>query len=136
MVGVGCCLGLWGEEEGEGRSGRSSFVGRLKEKGRTSTCKLHVETFTSLSSIWPSIPFCFSWKFYHNNTAVTTPNAATVATHSATKEAMIEMRTPEWGSGGGGTVIEGTEISLICTVGSIQFDAWDDASLYCRTRIS
>ena len=123
LVGAGCCLGLWGKEEGEGRSGRSSFVGRLKVKGRTRTCQLHVETFTSMSFIWPSIPFCFSLNICHDNTDVTTPNAATVATHSATKEAMVEMRTPEWGSGGGGTVIEGTESSLICIVGSIQCDA-------------
>ena len=55
LVGTGCCQGLWGEEEGEGRSGRGSFVGRLKEKERTSTWQLHVETFTliiiSISSI-------------------------------------------------------------------------------------
>ena len=95
LVGAGHCQGLWGEEEGEGRSGRGSFVGRLKEKGRTSTCQLHVETFTSMSSIWPSIPFCFSLKFCQDNTAVTTPNTVTVATHSATKEAVVEMRTPE-----------------------------------------
>ena len=82
-----------------------------------------------MSFIWPTIPFCFSLKFCHDNTAVTTPNAATVATHSATKEAMIEMRTPEWGSGGGGMVIGGTESSSICTVGSIQFHAWDNASI-------
>ena len=58
-----------------------------------------------MSSIWPSIPFCFSLKFCHDNTAVTTPNAVTVATHSVTKEAVVEMKTPEWGKGGGGTVI-------------------------------
>ena len=46
LVGAGCCQGLWEEEESGGRSGRGSFVGRLKEKGRTSTCQLHVETFT------------------------------------------------------------------------------------------
>ena len=46
LVGVGCCQGLWGEEEGEGRSGRGSFVGRRKEKGRTSTWQLHVEVVT------------------------------------------------------------------------------------------
>ena len=73
LVGAGCCQGLWGEEEGEGRSGRDSFVGRLKEKGRTSTCQLHVETFMSMSPIWPSIPFCFSLKFCQDKTAVTTP---------------------------------------------------------------
>ena len=78
-------------------SGRSSFVGRLKEKGRTSTCQLHFETFISLSSIWPSIPFCFSLKFCHNNTAVTTPNTVMVATHSATKEAVVAIKTPEEG---------------------------------------
>ena len=33
LVGAGCCQGFWGEEEGEGRSERGSFVGRLKEKG-------------------------------------------------------------------------------------------------------
>ena len=37
LVGARCCQGLWEEEEGEARSGRGSFVGRLKEKGRTST---------------------------------------------------------------------------------------------------
>ena len=109
LVGVGCCQGLWGEEEGEERSGRSSFVGRLKEKGRTSTCQLRFETFTiiimSMSSIWPSIPFCFSLKFCHDNTAVTTPNTAMVATQCATKEAVVEMRTPEEGE---------TEISTNC----------------------
>ena len=92
-VGAGCCQGPWGEEEGEGRSGRGSFVGRLKEKGRTSTCQLH----SFLSFIWPSIPFCFSLNICHNNTAVTTPNTVTVATHSATKKAVVEMRTPEEG---------------------------------------
>ena len=46
LVGAGCCQGLRGEEEGEGRSGRGSFDERLKEKGRTSSCQLHVETFT------------------------------------------------------------------------------------------
>ena len=55
LVVAGCCQGLWEEEEGEGRSGKGSFVGGLKEKGRTSTCQLHVETFTiiiiSISSI-------------------------------------------------------------------------------------
>ena len=99
LVGAGWCQGLWEEEEGEGRSGRGSFVWRLKEKGRTSTCQLHVEVFTiiiiSMSFIWPSIPFCFSLKFCHNNTAVTTPKTVTMATHSATKEALVEMRTPE-----------------------------------------
>ena len=62
---------------------------------------LHVETFMSMPSIWPSIPFCFSLKFCQDNTAVTTPNTVTVATHSATKEAVVVMRTPEEG----GTVI-------------------------------
>ena len=83
--------GPLGEEEGEGRNGRSSFVGRLKEKGRTRTWQLHVETFMSMSSIWPSIPFCFSLKFCQDNTAVTTTNTVMVAAHSATKEA---VRTP------------------------------------------
>ena len=73
-------------------SGRSCVAGRLKEKRRTSTCQLHVETFTSMSSIWPSIPFCFSLKICHDNTAVTTPNTITVATHSATKEAVVVVR--------------------------------------------
>ena len=36
-------------------------------------------------------------KFCQDNTAVTTPNTVTVATHSATKEAVVEMRTPEEG---------------------------------------
>jgi len=36
-------------------------------------------------------------KFCHDNTAVTTPNTVTVATHSATKEAVVAMRTPEEG---------------------------------------
>ena len=128
LVGVGCCQGLWGEEEGEERSGRSSFVGRLKEKERTSTCQLHIETFISMSSIWPSIPFCFNLKFCHDNTAVTNPNTATMATNSATKEAVVEMRTPEEG----GTVSPNSLRSHTHTVRSIQFDAWDDASLYCE----
>ena len=62
LVVAGWCQGLW-EEEGEGRSGRGSFAGRLKEKGRISTCQLHVEVFTiiiiSMSSIWPSHTFLF-----------------------------------------------------------------------------
>ena len=37
LVGAGCCKGLWEEEEGEGKNRRGSFVGRLKDKGRTST---------------------------------------------------------------------------------------------------
>ena len=90
--------GPLGEEEGEGRSGTGSFVGRLKEKGITSTCQQHVETFMCMSSIWPSIPFCFSLKFCQDNTAVTTPNTVMVTTHSATKEAVVEMRTPEEGA--------------------------------------
>ena len=110
LVGAGCCQVFWEEEEGEGRSGSGSFVWRLKEKGRTSTCQLHVEVFTiiiiSMSSIWPSIPFCFSLKFCHNNTAVTTPNTVTVATHSATKEAVVVVQIPAW------KIREGTSISM------------------------
>ncbi len=94
------------EEEGEGRSGRGSFVGRLKEKGRTSIWQLHLETFyvllCHLYGLAVSIPFCFSLKFCQDNTAVTTPNTVTVAIHSATKEAVVAMKTPEEG---------GTEIS-------------------------
>ena len=100
LVGAGCCQGLWEEEEWEGRSGRGSFVGKLKEKERTSTWQ-HVETVMSKPSIWPSIPFCFSLKFCQDNTAVRTPNTVSVATYRATKEAAIAMRTPEEG----GTVI-------------------------------
>ena len=45
----------------------------------------------------PSIPFCFSMKFCQDNTVVTTPNTVTVATHSATKEAVVAVKTPEEG---------------------------------------
>ena len=82
-------------------SRKGCVVGRLKEKRRTSTCQMHAETFISMSSIWPSIPFCFSLKFCQSNTAVTTPNTVTVATHSATKEAVIVVRTPACGKGEG-----------------------------------
>ena len=96
LVGAGCCQGLWGEEGEEGRSGRGSFVGRLKERGRTNSWHLHVERFISMSSIWPSIPFCFSLKFCQDNTAVKTPNTVTctVAIHSATKEVVVVVKTP------------------------------------------
>ena len=100
LVGAGFGQGLWWGIEGEERSGRGSFVERLKEKGSTSTCQLNVETFMSMSSIWPSIPFCFSLNICHDNTAVTTPNTVTVETHSATKKAIVEMRTPEEGGRG------------------------------------
>ena len=100
LAGAGCGQGLWEEEEGEERSGRGSFVGRLKEKGRTISCQMHVKTF--VSSIWPSIPFFFSLKFCQDNTAVTIPNTVTVTTHSATKEAVVAVNSPEEG---------GTEIS-------------------------
>ena len=97
LAGAGCCQGLWEEEEGEGRSGRGSFVGRLKEKGRTISCQMYVKTFVSMSSIWPSIPFCFSLKFCQDETAVTAPNTVTMTTHSATKEAVIAVNSPEEG---------------------------------------
>ena len=48
LVEAGWCQGFWEEEDGEGRRGRGSFVGRLIETGRTSTCQLHVEVFTIL----------------------------------------------------------------------------------------
>ena len=91
---------LSGPLEGRGGGGEEwegSFVGRLKEKGRTNSCQLHVETIISMSFKWPSIPFCFSLKYCQNNTAVTTPKTVTVATHSATKEEVVAVRTPEEG---------------------------------------
>ena len=89
--------GPLGERGGGGEEWEGLLVGRLKEKGRTSTCQLHVETFMSMPSIWPSIPFCFSLKHCQDNTVVTTPNTVMVATHSATKEAVVAVKTPEEG---------------------------------------
>ena len=43
------------------------------------------------------LPFCFSLWIFEHNTAVTTPNTVTVATHSATKEAVVAVKTPEEG---------------------------------------
>ena len=44
------------------------------------------------------LPFCFSLWIFEHNTAVTTPNTVTVATHSATKETVVAVKTP--GEGG------------------------------------
>ena len=41
------------------------------------------------------LPFCFSLWIFEHNTAVTIPKTVTVATHSATKEAVVAMKTPE-----------------------------------------
>ena len=89
--------GPLGGRGGGGEEWEGLLYWEMKEKERTSTWQLHVETFISMSSIWPSIPFCFSLKFCQDNTAVTTPNTVTVATHSVTKEAVVEMKTSEEG---------------------------------------
>ena len=41
------------------------------------------------------LPFCFILWIFEHNTAVTIPKTVTVATHSATKEAVVAMKTPE-----------------------------------------
>ena len=46
--------------------------------------------------------FCFDLWIFEHNTAVTAPNTVTVATHSATKEAVVAIETLEE---------EGTEIN-------------------------
>ena len=79
-----------------------SFVGRLKEKGVPAlvNCMLKHSLELSFYIAMPAtIPFCFSLnsKFCQDNTAVTTPNTVTVATHSATKEAVVAVKTPEEG---------------------------------------
>ena len=105
--------GIWLELDGvrgfgrkrrrRGGVGVPPLLGDWKRKGEPAlaNCMLKYSLFTiiiiSMSSIWPSIPFCFSLKFCHNNTAVTTPKTVTMVTHSATKEALVEMRTPEEG---------------------------------------
>ena len=86
-----------GGRGGEGRSGRGCIVGTLKGKGRTSIGNSHYNCYFYMSSIWPSMPFCFSLKFCQDSTAVTIPNTVTVATHSATKEVVVAMKTPEEG---------------------------------------
>ena len=79
-----------GREEWEGLLCRET-----ERDGRTSSWKQNAETFISIViHIWPSIPFCFSLKICQDNTAVTTPNTVMVATHSATKEAVVAVKTP------------------------------------------
>ena len=41
-----------------------------------------------------SLPFCFSLWIFEHNTAVTIPKTVTVATHGATKEEVVAIKTP------------------------------------------
>ena len=43
------------------------------------------------------LPFCFSLWIFEHNTAVTIPKTVTVAIHSATKAAVVAVKTPEEG---------------------------------------
>ena len=68
-----------------------------ERKGNILHQKLHYITkvaYCNLHYIMVRLPFCFILWIFKHNTAVTTPNTVTVTTHSATKEAVVVVKTP------------------------------------------
>ena len=53
--------------------------------------------YCNMHCITMRLPFCFSLWIFEHNAAVTIPNTVMVATHSATREAVVAMKTPEEG---------------------------------------
>ena len=75
--------------------GGAPFTGDWMKKGRIMTSVTCWNMHYIIYGVISTLPFRLSLWFLQHNTAITIPSIVMVATHSATKEAVVAMKTPE-----------------------------------------